>query len=125
MWSNSKKLSPVLRGSLENLPREGKNGKRRNSFGSQSSEIEQEGRDSSISSSSNCVPSYMQVTESARLKALNNSPRLSPDVNSKDAYMKKRHSMPGAVNGRHGSPRLKRSSPQGSGSDNRERKWQN
>lgn len=125
VWSNSKKLSPVLRGSLENLPREGKSGKRRNSFGSQSSEIEQEGRDSSISSSSNCVPSYMQVTESARLKALNNSPRLSPDVNSKDAYMKKRHSMPGAVNGRHGSPRLKRSSPQGSGSDNRERKWQN
>lgn len=121
------KKSPISRGSLDNLPREGKSGKRRNSFGSQSSEIEQEGRDSGISGS-NCVPSYMQVTESARAKALNGSPRLSPDVESK---MKKRHSMPGAgaVNGRHGSPRLKRSSPQsqqsGKGSDSRERKWQN
>jgi len=114
VWSSSKKLSPVLRGSLENL---GNN--RRNSFGSQSSEIEVEGRDSHShsrsSGSSNCIPSYMQVTESARAKALNSSPRLSPDVQGKEAaYMKKRHSMPGAIglNGRHGSPRVKSSSPQ-------------
>lgn len=138
MWSNSKKLlSP--RGSLENLPKEGKSGKRRNSFGSQSSEIDnQEARDSSYSNSnsnSNYIPSYMQVTESARAKALNSSPRLSPDVQGKekDAYLKKRHSMPGAVNSssRHDSPRLKRSSPQSQqgqqttkGNESRERKWQ-
>lgn len=102
---------------MENLPKEGKSGKRRNSFGSQSSEIDnQEARDSSYSNSnSNYIPSYMQVTESARAKALNSSPRLSPDVQGKekDAYLKKRHSMPGAVNSsRHDSPRLKRSSPQ-------------
>ncbi|CAH1435571.1 unnamed protein product [Lactuca virosa] len=138
MWSNSKKLmSPISRGNLENLPKEGKSGKRRNSFGSQSSEIDhQEARDSSYSNSnsnSNYIPSYMQVTESARAKALNSSPRLSPDVKEKekDAYLKKRHSMPGAVNSRHDSPRLKRSSPQSQqgqqttkGNESRERKWQ-
>ncbi|XP_024960450.1 protein IQ-DOMAIN 32-like isoform X2 [Cynara cardunculus var. scolymus] len=129
-WSNSKKspVSSSLRSSLENLPRDPKPGKRRNSFGSQSSDqIDQEPRDSS---SSNSIPSYMQVTESARAKALaNNSPKSSPDMQGKEAYMKKRHSLPAAVNGRHGSPRLKRSSPQAQqttkGSDNRERKWQN
>ncbi|GKC33289.1 IQ motif, EF-hand binding site, P-loop containing nucleoside triphosphate hydrolase [Tanacetum coccineum] len=114
--SNSKK-SPVssnlgsgLRNSLDHLPRESKPTKRRNSFGSQSSDhIDMEPRDSS---SSNSIPSYMQVTESARAKALaNNSPRSSPDVQGKEAYLKKRHSLPGA-NGRHGSPHIKRSSPQ-------------
>ncbi|KAI3745976.1 hypothetical protein L6452_08391 [Arctium lappa] len=130
-WSNSKKspASSSLRSSLENLPRDPKPGKRRNSFGSQSSDqIDQEPRDSSCS---NSIPSYMQVTESARAKALaNNSPKSSLDMQGKEAYMKKRHSLPAAVNGRHGSPRLKRSSPQApqttKGSDNRaERKWQN
>ncbi|XP_071697483.1 protein IQ-DOMAIN 32-like [Rutidosis leptorrhynchoides] len=122
-WSNSVK-SPV---SFDHLPRESKPGKRRNSFGSQTSEhIDQEPRDSS---SSNSIPSYMQVTESARAKALaNNSPRSSPDLHGKEAYLKKRHSLPGAVNGRHDSPRTKRSSPQAQqttkGNDNRERKWQ-
>lgn len=127
-WSNSQK-SIV---SFDHLPRDAKPGKRRNSFGSQSSEhIDQEPRDSSSSNTNtNYIPSYMQVTESARAKALaNNSPRSSPDVQGKEAYMKKRLSMPGAVNGRHGSPRVKRSPPQmqqtTKGSDNRERKWQN
>ncbi|KVI07807.1 protein of unknown function DUF4005 [Cynara cardunculus var. scolymus] len=128
-WSNSKKspVSSSLRSSLENLPRDPKPGKRRNSFGSQSSDqIDQEPRDSS---SSNSIPSYMQVTESARAKALaNNSPKSSPDMQGKEAYMKKRHSLPAAVNGRHGSPRLKRSSPQAQqttkGSDNRARRTQ-
>ncbi|KAJ9542304.1 hypothetical protein OSB04_028810 [Centaurea solstitialis] len=123
-WSNSKKSpsNSSLRSSLENLPRELKHAKRRNSFGSQTSDqIDQEPRDSSVS---NSIPSYMQVTESARAKALaNNSPKSSPDVQGKEAYLKKRHSLPAAVNGRHGSPRLKRSSPQAQqttkGSDNR------
>ena len=54
----------------------------------------------------------MQVTEFARAKALaKNSPRSSPDVQGKEAYLKKRHSLPGA-NGRHGSPHIKRTSPQ-------------
>nr|XP_043632305.1 protein IQ-DOMAIN 32-like isoform X2 [Erigeron canadensis] len=123
-WSNSQK-SPV---SFDHLPRETKHGKRRNSFGSQTSDLmDQEPRDSS---SSNSIPSYMQVTESARAKALaNSSPRSSPDVQGKEAYLKKRHSLPAAVNGRHSSPRVKRSSPQAQqttkGNDNRERKWQN
>ncbi|PWA81118.1 IQ motif, EF-hand binding site, P-loop containing nucleoside triphosphate hydrolase [Artemisia annua] len=130
--SNSKK-SPVssnlgsgLRNSLDHLPRESKPSKRRNSFGSQSSDhIDMEPRDSS---SSNSIPSYMQVTESARAKALaNNSPRSSPDVQGKEAYLKKRHSLPGA-NGRHGSPHIKRTSPQAQqtakGTDKGERKWQ-
>ncbi|XP_076901650.1 protein IQ-DOMAIN 32-like [Bidens hawaiensis] len=126
-WSKSTK-SPVssgLRTSLDNLPQERKPGRRRNSFGSQSSD--QEPRDSS---SNNYIPSYMQVTESARAKALaNNSPRSSPDVQVKEGYMKKRHSMPGAVNGRHDSPGVKRTSPQAQlstkGNNNPERKWQN
>ncbi|XP_076949258.1 protein IQ-DOMAIN 32-like, partial [Bidens hawaiensis] len=109
-WSKSTK-SPVssgLRTSLDRLPRESKPGRRRNSFGSQSSD--QEPRDSS---SNNNIPSYMQVTESARAKALaNNSPRSSPDVQVKEGYIKKRHSMPGAVNGRHDSPHVKQTSPQ-------------
>ncbi|KAM0056795.1 putative IQ motif, EF-hand binding protein [Helianthus debilis subsp. tardiflorus] len=125
-WSNSTK-SPVssgLRNSLDNLPRERRSGNRRNSFGSQSSD--QEPRDSS---SSNSIPSYMQVTESARAKALaNSSPRSSPDVQVKEGYLKKRHSLPGAVNSKHDSPRVMRTSPQAQqptkGNNNPERKWQ-
>ncbi|KAL3639092.1 hypothetical protein CASFOL_016999 [Castilleja foliolosa] len=98
------------RSSLEQLP-ENKNGKRRNSFGSTKVDHnkEQEARDSS---SSNSLPSYMQATESARAKALaaiaNGSPRSSPDMQEKDVYIKKRHSLPG-TNERQGSPRIQRS----------------
>ncbi|GMQ03555.1 hypothetical protein CsSME_00049312 [Camellia sinensis var. sinensis] len=54
----------------------------------------------------------MQVTESARAKALATStPRSSPNVQDKDIYIKKRHSLP-ASNGRHGSPRIQRSTSQ-------------
>lgn len=92
--------------SLDQLPKDQKSGKRRNSFGSAKSEhVDQEPRDSS---SSNSLPSYMQATESARAKAISNSsPRSSPDVH-KDAYVKKRHSLPGS-NGRQESPRIQRS----------------
>ncbi|CAA3033653.1 IQ-DOMAIN 32 isoform X2 [Olea europaea subsp. europaea] len=95
------------RSSLEKIPKEHKTGKRRNSSGSAKLDLlDQEPRDSS---SSNSLPSYMQATESARAKAIaNSSPRSSPDVQDKDNFMKKRHSLPGA-NGRHGSPRIQRS----------------
>lgn len=94
------------RSSLEQL-QEHKSGKRRNSFGSAKPDHkEQEPRDSS---SSNSLPSYMQATESARAKAIaNGSPRSSPDVNDKDTYIKKRHSLP-STNERQGSPRIHRS----------------
>ncbi|KAL8201928.1 hypothetical protein R6Q57_011075 [Mikania cordata] len=130
-WSNSTK-SPVslnnssgLKNILDHLPKETKPVNRRNSFGSQSSEpVDQEPRDSC---SSNSIPSYMQITESARAKALtNNSPRSSPDVRGKEAYLKKRRSLPGSVSGRHGSPRVKRASQQTTkGTNNPEKKWQN
>lgn len=114
------------RSSTENLPKDHKSGKRRNSFGSTKSDnADQEPRDSS---SRNPLPSYMQATESARAKA--NSPRSSPDVHDKEFYSKKRHSLPGAT-GRQVSPHVQRSSPQvaqgakanGSHPSN-ERKWQ-
>nr|XP_043628557.1 protein IQ-DOMAIN 32-like [Erigeron canadensis] len=127
-WSSSKKSSvdSGLRTSLEKLPKDPKSGKRRNSFGSPKPDhSDQEGRDSSNSS----LPSYMQATESAKLKAIANiSPRSSPDLQDKD--LKKRHSLPGAVNGRHDSPRIQRSMSQalqtakGSGNQVTERKWQ-
>ncbi|KAI3797472.1 hypothetical protein L1987_32729 [Smallanthus sonchifolius] len=133
--SNTKKVkskkSPVssnhgsgLRNSLDHLPSESKPVNRRNSFGSQSSEpVDQEPRDSCCS---NSIPSYMQITESARAKALaNNSPRSSPDVQGKEAYLKKRHSLPGSVSDRHGSPRVKRTTQQTTKGNNKpERKWQ-
>ncbi|KAI3460374.1 hypothetical protein Pfo_017037 [Paulownia fortunei] len=93
--------------SLEQLQKEHKTGKRRNSFGSAKPDCaDQEPRDSS---SSNSLPSYMQATESARAKAISNgSPRSSPDVQDKDIFIKNRHSLPG-TNGRQGSPRIHRS----------------
>ncbi|XP_076949798.1 protein IQ-DOMAIN 32-like [Bidens hawaiensis] len=131
-WSNSTKSTVSsnhglgLRNSLDHLPLESKPANRRNSFGSQSSEpvVDQEPRDSC---SSNSIPSYMQITESAKAKALvNNSPRSSPDVHGKEGYLKKRHSLPGSVSGRHGSPRVRRSPQQTTkGYNNPERKWQN
>ncbi|XP_010271432.1 PREDICTED: protein IQ-DOMAIN 32-like isoform X2 [Nelumbo nucifera] len=118
-----------VRSSTEQLPKDLKNGKRRNSFGStRPDHIDQERRDSG---SSNSLPGYMQATESARAKAhAHNSPRSSPDVQDKDIYMKKRHSLPGA-NGKEGSPRMQRSMSQaqkgvkGNGAHSlHERKWQ-
>ncbi|KAJ8540933.1 hypothetical protein K7X08_001749 [Anisodus acutangulus] len=116
--------------SSEQLPKDHKNGKRRNSFGStKSGHLDQEARDSSSSST---LPSYMQATESARAKAIpNSSPRSSPDVHNKDEYIKKRHSLPGS-NGRQGSPRIQRSlsnaqqdAAKGNGTQSpQERKWQ-
>ncbi|XP_059638221.1 protein IQ-DOMAIN 32 [Cornus florida] len=116
------------RSSLEQLPKDHKTGKRRNSFGSaRPDHVDQEPRDST---GGNSLPSYMQATESARAKALaNSSPRSSPDVQEKDVYVKKRHSLPGA-NGRQGSPRIQRSLSQanhgvkGNGTHPHERKWQ-
>ncbi|KAK9129576.1 hypothetical protein Sjap_010063 [Stephania japonica] len=114
------------RSSTEQLPKELKNGKRRNSFGSTKADnVEQEPSDSS----SNSLPSYMQATESARAKAHSNSPRSSPDVQDKEFYVKKRHSLPGA-NGKQVSPRMQRSMSQaqpnvkGNSSVTHERKWQ-
>ncbi|XP_024027176.1 protein IQ-DOMAIN 32 [Morus notabilis] len=112
------------RNSVEKLPKEQKNGKRRDSFGSTKPEnCEQEPRDSSSNSS---LPHFMQATESARAKAnANNSPRSSPDVQDREIYIKKRHSLPGAANGRQGSPRIQRSMSQAQqGAKTNERKWQ-
>lgn len=91
----------VARGSLEQLAMEHKTGKRRKSFGSTRPDHgDQEPRDSS-----NSLPSYMQTTESTRAKAIaNRSPRSSPDMQDKDIYVKKRHSLPGG-NEQQGSPR--------------------
>ncbi|KAD2393351.1 hypothetical protein E3N88_40328 [Mikania micrantha] len=110
-WSTSKKSSPIsssvdsgLRSSLEQFPKDPKPLKRRISSGSPKPDhIDHEPS----------VPSYMQATESARAKAVaNSSPRSSPDVHDIETYSKKRHSLPGAVNGRQGSPRVRRSMSQ-------------
>ncbi|KAJ9186482.1 hypothetical protein P3X46_002050 [Hevea brasiliensis] len=97
------------RSSVEQLPKDQRNGKRRNSFGSTRPDpTDQEPRDSSSSSS---LPHFMHATESARAKIqANNSPRSSPDVHDRE-YIKKRHSLPGG-NGRQGSPCVQRSTPQ-------------
>ncbi|KAL5778168.1 hypothetical protein ACOSP7_011094 [Xanthoceras sorbifolium] len=117
------------RSSTEQLPRDQKNGKRRSSFGStRTDNIDQEPGDSSSNSS---LPHFMQATESARAKLqANNSPRSSPDVQDRDIYIKKRHSLP-VANGRQGSPRIQRSTSQaqqgvkGNGTQPvHERKWQ-
>ncbi|KAI5596791.1 hypothetical protein POPTR_002G025200v4 [Populus trichocarpa] len=112
--------------SVEQLSKDQKNGKRRNSFGSTKPDsTDQEPRDSSSSSS---LPHFMQATESARAKLnANNSPRSSPDVQDRD-FIKKRQSLPGA-NGRQGSPRIQRSMSQAQqgakGNDIvHEKKWQ-
>ncbi|KAA3488921.1 protein IQ-DOMAIN 32-like isoform X2 [Gossypium australe] len=95
------------RSSTEQLPKDQKNGKIRNSLGSTRPEnIDDEPRDSDNSTS---LPHFMQATESARAKVnAKNSPRSSPDVQDRDIYIKKRHSLP-AANGRQGSPRITRS----------------
>ncbi|KAH9693263.1 protein IQ-DOMAIN 32 [Citrus sinensis] len=111
------------RSSTEQLPKDQKNGKRRSSFGSSRTDnIDQEPGDNSSSSS---LPHFMQATESARAKIqANNSPRSSPDVQDRDTYIKKRHSLP-VANGRHGSPRIQRSLSQAQqGAKGNEKKWQ-
>ncbi|XP_057974558.1 protein IQ-DOMAIN 32 isoform X2 [Malania oleifera] len=117
------------RSSTDQLPKDQKTGKRRSSFGlPRADNVDQEPRDST--SSSSILPSYMQPTESARAKAYaSNSPRSSPDVQDKELYAKKRHSLP-CANGRQGSPRIQRSTSQaqqgakGNGAHPHERKWQ-
>ncbi|CAI9755897.1 unnamed protein product [Fraxinus pennsylvanica] len=91
----------VARSSLEQLAMEHKTGMRRKSFGSARPDHgDEEQRDSS-----NSLPSYMQATESTRAKAIaNRSPRSSPDMQDKDIYVKKRHSLP-CGNEQQGSPR--------------------
>ncbi|XP_071685604.1 protein IQ-DOMAIN 32-like [Rutidosis leptorrhynchoides] len=133
-WSTTEKspsrssVDSGLRRSLEQLPKDAKSGKRRNSFGSpKPNQVDKEGKDSSNSNSS--IPSYMQATESAKLKAIaNSSPKSSPDLQDKEYNLKKRHSLPGAVNGRQGSPRIQRSMSQAlqstKANGNQERKWQ-
>ncbi|KAE8654033.1 zinc finger CCCH domain-containing protein 6-like [Hibiscus syriacus] len=98
--------STPVASSIEQLHRDQKNGKRRNSFSSTRPEnIDEEPRDTN---SSNSVPRFMQATESARAKlSANNSPRSSPDVQDRDISIKKRHSLP-AANRRQGSPRIQR-----------------
>ncbi|XP_038970706.1 protein IQ-DOMAIN 32-like isoform X2 [Phoenix dactylifera] len=96
------------RTSTEQLRRDSKNAKRRNSFGmAKLDHVDHEPR----ISSSNSLPSYMQATESARAKAhANISPKLSPEVH--DNHVKKRHSLP-IANGKQGSsPRMQRSTSQ-------------
>ncbi|XP_077246485.1 protein IQ-DOMAIN 32-like [Tasmannia lanceolata] len=118
--SPSNHVDSGAKSSME-LPKDQKYGKRRNSF-------DHEPR----ISSSNSLPSYMQATESARAKAhMNNSPKSSPDVQDKDIYTKKRHSLP-VANGKQVSPRMQRSGSQaqqnvkgnGTHSPHTERKWQ-
>lgn len=89
--------------STENSYKDQKAGKRRNSFDSARPEnVEKELKESSSSSS---LPHFMQATESARAKVHStNSPRSSPDVQDREIYIKKRHSLP--AEGRQGSPRV-------------------
>lgn len=98
------------RSSAEQLPKDQKSGKRRNSFGS--SKIDSIDQEPGDHTSSNSLPHFMQATESARAKIqANNSPRSSPDVQDRDMYIKKRHSLP-VGNGRQGSPCIQRSMSQ-------------
>ncbi|CAL1355657.1 unnamed protein product [Linum trigynum] len=128
--SSTQKRKSLSAGNKKSAPSpqsESNSGKRRSSFGSPrrddtTTTNDQEPRPSNSSSSS--VPRFMQVTESARakLQANNSSPRSSPDVNDRE-YIKKRHSLPGA-NGRHGSPRIQRTSSQSQPAAKNEKKWQ-
>ncbi|KAK1296909.1 Protein IQ-DOMAIN 32 [Acorus calamus] len=97
------------RSSTEHLPKE-KIEKRRNSFGmSKPDHADNEPR----VSNSNSLPNYMQATESAKAKVhANNSPKASPDLQDRDNYMKKRHSLPTGNGKQESSPRMQRSSSQ-------------
>ncbi|RWR85926.1 protein IQ-DOMAIN 32-like protein [Cinnamomum micranthum f. kanehirae] len=92
----------TVRSSTEHLSKDPKIVRRRNSF-------DHEQRVSS--STSNSLPSYMQVTKSARAKAnMNHSPKLSPDVQDKESHLKKRHSLPFTA-AKQGFPRMQLSIP--------------
>ncbi|KNA11895.1 hypothetical protein SOVF_130920 [Spinacia oleracea] len=122
--SPNKNADSGARSSTENLHKDHKSGKRRNSFGSAKSDnADQEPRDSGSRIS---LPSYMQATESARAKA-SSSPRSSPDIHDKEIYSKKRHSLPGAT-GRQDSPNIQRPAAQSAKANgshpSNERKWQ-
>lgn len=99
------------RGSREQLPKDQRGGKRRNSFGLvKPDHVDQEPRDNT--SNNNSLPHFMQATESARAKInANSSPRSSPDVHEREIQVKKRHSLPGTT-GRQVSPRIQRSMSQ-------------
>nr|XP_016473628.1 PREDICTED: protein IQ-DOMAIN 32-like [Nicotiana tabacum] len=125
--SNPKTDSGIT--SSEQLTKDRRNGKQHSSFDSERTQHDdQEPRDSS---SSNSLPSYMQATKSARAKAISNSsPRSSPDVQSKEAYIKKKHSHSGS-NGRQGSARdgqspshAQRGAKENGTQSMQERKWQ-
>ncbi|MCL7024519.1 hypothetical protein MKW94_010497, partial [Papaver nudicaule] len=100
------KASPEsgARSSTEQMQKDPKSGKKRSSLGVERPDhVELEPRVSI--SSSNALPSYMQATQSAIAKAhVNNSPRSKSDVQDKDVYIKKRHSLP--ANGKQGSSRV-------------------
>ncbi|XP_038991418.1 protein IQ-DOMAIN 32-like [Hibiscus syriacus] len=114
--------------SMEQLPKDQKNGKIRNSLGSgRPDNIDGEPRDSN---SSNSLPRFMHATESARAKVnAKTSPRSSPNVQDRDIYIKKRHSLP-AANGRQGSPRIQgpisqsHQGAKGNGTNPMHEKWQ-
>ncbi|KAG6530301.1 hypothetical protein ZIOFF_012528 [Zingiber officinale] len=94
--------------SVENLVKDPKIPKRRNSFGmAKTDHVEQEPR----LSSSNSLPSYMQATASARAKAyVSTSQKSSPD--QQDNHPKKRHSLPVENGKQSSSPRMQRSASQ-------------
>ncbi|XP_065036789.1 protein IQ-DOMAIN 32-like [Musa acuminata AAA Group] len=114
----------------DNLTKDSRFPRRRNSFGLTKTEsVEQEPRHSSSSS----LPGYMQATASARAKAhCNTSQKSSPDLH--DNQPKKRHSLPIENGKQSSSPRMQRSTSRAHQSvkgieahsphDSAERRWQ-
>ncbi|XP_074571485.1 protein IQ-DOMAIN 32-like [Curcuma longa] len=106
--SSSPNNDSGIRSSMENLTKDVKIPKRRNSFGmAKTDNVEQEPR----LSSSNSLPGYMQATASARAKAyVSTSQKSSPDM--QDNQQKKRHSLPIENGQQSSSPRMQRSASQ-------------
>ncbi|RWW23768.1 hypothetical protein BHE74_00053216 [Ensete ventricosum] len=114
----------------DNLTKDSRFPRRRNSFGMTKTEsVEQEPR----LSSSTSLPGYMQATASARAKAHGNTPqKSSPDLH--DDQPKKRHSLPVENGKQSSSPRMQRSTSRAhqtakgigahSPHDSAERRWQ-
>ncbi|XP_072994738.1 uncharacterized protein [Typha latifolia] len=116
LWSSPS--NDLGENSIENIPKDPKNIKRRSSFGmAKPDRVDHEYK----MSDSSTLPSYMQATQSARAKAhASNSLNLAPDVY--DNLEKRRHSLP-TGNGKHGSsPRMLRSRSQAQQSP-KERRW--